>query len=444
MRKAFFILLLWAAAFLANAAFCADNDSARETQHADVSRAISDDLNKSALADVNKSTNPSAHDATEQVKAHAQSAREGVYVVVRYIETHVPAVGSFLGRKVCGMYVGGLIAGAAVFLAAFFAQRFLTRIVLKFAERLFSRSGARGTAALLERLRKPVGAWIVFTGAYVASLIIVPSADVVFVIGRVYFGVLWIFLFWIVWVLSDALFAVFDKKLSPRRDGSANILEFSRRFFRIALVFVAVLLVLDLCGVNVGAIMASLGIGGAALAFASKDTIANFFGSVSLVADKPFVVGDWIVAGNIEGNVEAIGIRSTRIRTFQKTLVSVPNSVLANLEINNMSKMPCRKDVITLGLTYATTADQIIKVVDALKELLRRNVDISPDGINVTFTEFADSSLNIRVTYYAKSTDYSEFMRIKQDVNISIMRLVADMGLSFAFPSTSVYIESQK
>ena len=196
-------------------------------------------------------------------------------------------------------------------------------------------------------------------------------------------------------------------------------------------------------GVKISALVASLGIGGAALAFASKDTIANLFGSISIVADRPFVLGDWVKVGDVEGIVDNVGVRSTRIRTFQKTLVTIPNSVLANESVDNYSKMPTRKVVMTVGLTYSTTADQIEAIIADFKDLLNKNSGVENGSELVNFVKFNDSSLDIQLIYYTYNTDLAGYLDTMQSVNLSIMRAVEARGLSFAFPSSSIYIEKQ-
>lgn len=233
-----------------------------------------------------------------------------------------------------------------------------------------------------------------------------------------------------------------SRKMRNKSSSAYSLMEFLRKVTKCVIVIIALLSILDNLGANVNAIMASLGIGGMALAFASQDTIANFFGSVSIIIDRPFNVGDWIKAQSFEGNVELIGFRSTRIRTFEKTLVTIPNSILAKESIENFTRMQRRKVIQTIGITYDSTPEQIEAVLPQLREALNNIENIAKGDSRVDFWDFGASSIDIRVIYYTTSLDYDKFLKTKRQTNLAIMRTIYANGLSFAFPSTSVYVES--
>ena len=201
-------------------------------------------------------------------------------------------------------------------------------------------------------------------------------------------------------------------------------------------------MVIDNLGYSVGGILATLGLGGAAFAFAAKDTIANLYGSMALVLDRPFKTGDWIMVGNkVDGDVEEIGLRSTKVRTWPKTVISIPNHVMANEIINNWSRMPKRRVKQIVGVTYETKPDQIEGLVEDIRLLLREDEGVDQDFILVNFTDFAESSLNILVYYFTKSIAWLEHMDVRQRINCKIMRAVESRGLSIAFPTRTVHIE---
>ncbi len=199
-------------------------------------------------------------------------------------------------------------------------------------------------------------------------------------------------------------------------------------------------------GYSVSALVASLGIGGVAVALAAKDTLANFFGSVMVMIDKPFRIGDVIKAADFMGSVEEIGFRSTRIRTLDKTLMVVPNEKLASMNIENFTRISdthvnMRRINFKLGLEYKASAAQMDKAVEELRAILAGHPMVSEEGRMVFFSEFADSSLNILINYFIKTGDFAEHMKIRQELNLAIMRKLADLGLSVAFPSRTVYLE---
>ena len=181
-----------------------------------------------------------------------------------------------------------------------------------------------------------------------------------------------------------------------------------------------------------------------AIALAAKDTVANLFGSLVIFSDKPFKIGDWIKTPVVEGTVEAVGIRSTKVRTFAQALVSVPNAVLANSEILNWSRMGKRRIKLILGLTYSTKAIDLQNIVKETKEMLKKHQDIHQDTIYIYFTNFDASSLGVFCYFFTKTTSWGEFMRVKEDVNFKIMQIVENNNASFAFPSQSIYLENTK
>jgi len=197
--------------------------------------------------------------------------------------------------------------------------------------------------------------------------------------------------------------------------------------------------VVQLLGYSVSSLLAGLGIGGLAVALALQDTLGNFFGSIFILLDRPFTVGDWIKVGDVEGVVEDIGFRSTRIRTWPATLVSIPNKTVAGGAIDNWSKMPKRRVVQTVGVTYETSADEMERAVDAIRQIIEGDEGVDKEFIVIRFTDFGDSSLNILLYYFTTATAFADHLAIKQRINLAIMRLLKTMGLSIAFPSTTVY-----
>jgi MscS family membrane protein len=194
-------------------------------------------------------------------------------------------------------------------------------------------------------------------------------------------------------------------------------------------------------GYNISGFLASLGLIGMALALAARDTVSNLFGSVVIFSDKPFEVGDWIKTNEVEGTVENIGMRSTKVRTFAHALVSVPNGTLAHSSILNWTKMGKRRVKFDIGLTYNTDEKQMRNIVAQIKDMLSTHKDIHPQTIHIYFSAFSDSSLNIFCYYFTKSTVWDEFMKIREDTLFKIMNIVKANGSSFAYPSQTMYIE---
>lgn len=249
--------------------------------------------------------------------------------------------------------------------------------------------------------------------------------------------------FWGCYNVSDTthgiMLDVLDKAGIRSEEALSNILSTIMRLIIVLLCFVTVAREWNY---DISGFIASLSIGSVAVAFAAKDALANVFGSLIIVLDKPFKIGDWIMANGVEGVVEKVSFRSTCIRTFPQELVYVPNSLLSNTPIINYTLREKRRIDFTLGLTYSTTAAQIENTVNKIKEYLTTNPYIFNDDIRVHFVNYNSSSLDIRVTCYARTGEQKEYLNILQEINIKIMSLLEEAGVSCAFPSTSIYFET--
>jgi len=210
------------------------------------------------------------------------------------------------------------------------------------------------------------------------------------------------------------------------------------------IIVISAIIILSQWGFNVSGFIASLGLVGMAFALAAKDTASNLFGSIVIFSDRPFKIGDWIKTPEVEGTIEEIGMRSTKVRTFAQALVSVPNGVLANSAILNWSKMQKRRIKMKLGLTYSTTASQMQNILSEIRHYLQENENIHPETIYIYFTDFNDSSLDIFCYFFTNTTNWSEYMAVREEVNLELMKIIENNNTSFAFPSQSIYIEKSQ
>jgi MscS family membrane protein len=193
-------------------------------------------------------------------------------------------------------------------------------------------------------------------------------------------------------------------------------------------------------GYPVASLLAGLGIGGLAVALAAQKTFENLFGSLSLAIDQPIRVGDFVKVDDFVGTVEHIGLRSTQIRTLDRTLVSIPNGVLADKRLESFTARDRMRLACTVGLVYETSASQMRTVLDGLERVLRAHPKIWPDAVVVRFKEFASSSLDIEVMAWFQTPDWSEFQLIRQEVLLQFMEVVEGAGSSFAFPTRTVHL----
>ncbi len=244
---------------------------------------------------------------------------------------------------------------------------------------------------------------------------------------------------WCAFRLVDVGFVMMAER-AARNDSRFDdqLVPLLRKTSKIFVGAIAMLVAVQNLGFSVSGLLAGLGIGGLAFALAAKDTIANVFGSVTILVDRPFRVGDWVTLPDADGMVEEVGLRTTRIRTFDKTVVTIPNQTLTNATVENHSLMPRRRVRMTLNVTYATTPAQMRDLLRRLEELLRGHPGVAPENLQVRFLSFGESSLEVLVNYFTITVDYDEHTAIRQELNLAIMDLLDGLGVRFAFPTRTV------
>ena len=220
-----------------------------------------------------------------------------------------------------------------------------------------------------------------------------------------------------------------------------QLIPFAIDIAKVLTIVLGVVMILgNVFDVNVTALVTGLGIGGVAFALASKESLENLLGSFTIFFDKPFTVGDTVTLGGVTGTVEKVGFRSTRIRTFDKSVVTVPNKNIISTELDNLGARPVRRVKFNIGLTYETSVENIKNIVDDIQKLIDDHPMTNQDG-RVRFLNFGASSLDIMVLYYVDSPDWEVLIDAQQKINFQIIDIVNKYKCEFAFPSTSVYIE---
>jgi len=209
----------------------------------------------------------------------------------------------------------------------------------------------------------------------------------------------------------------------------------------LVIVVGAVYILRALSGKPMSTLIAGLGIGGLAVALAAQDTLKNFFGSIMIMLDKPFNVGQRVIAQGIDGTVEDIGFRSTRIRTLTGHLVTIPNEKMAGSNIENIGQRPSIRRLANITITYDTPLEKVEKALSIIKEILDNHEGLHPDfPPRVCFNEFNDASLNILMIYWYHPPNYWDFLAFNEQVNLQIMRAFEAEGIEFAFPTTTTYL----
>jgi MscS family membrane protein len=197
----------------------------------------------------------------------------------------------------------------------------------------------------------------------------------------------------------------------------------------------------DNLDINITGLLAGLGIGGIAFALAAQDTVKNFFGSVTVLIDRPFQVGDWVVIGNVEGTVETVGFRSTRIRTFYNSLVTLPNANLISAEVDNYGARRYRRWKTHLGVAYDTPPEKIDVLCEGIRELVRRHPYTRKDYFHVYLNEYGPSSLDILLYVFWETPDWGTELRERHRLAVDILRLTHHLGVEIAFPTQTLYLK---
>jgi MscS family membrane protein len=246
---------------------------------------------------------------------------------------------------------------------------------------------------------------------------------------------------WLAWrVLRELLSSVRERSVMAGRTGTGSLIILGERLLKAVITVAAIFVVLSTLGFNLTTALAGLGIGGIAIAFAAQKTLENLFGGVSVLGDEVIRVGDFCRFGDQVGTVEDISLRSTRVRTNERTQLSIPNGSLATMTLENFS----RRDKILfntkLGLRYETSPDQMRYVLVLMRRLLYEHPKVETAGARSRFISFDESSVTVEIFCYILTRDYAEFLAIREDLLLRIMDIVDAAGTGFAFPSQTVYL----
>jgi len=347
-----------------------------------------------------------------------------------------------LAYKVLDTSVQDILIAFIIFFIALVFSNIISKMVIKTLNKITRKTKTTVDDEVLSTVETPLKFSIILVGFYLSKeWLKLPRFDLF--LDKMIQTLATFLLFWFIYRLINKFALIFDRFYSKLgKKLSSDIENFMVKALKILTVIIGVMSILQGWGINVSAFLASLGLVGMAFALAAKDTAANLFGSLVIFTDRPFKMGDWIQTPDVEGTVENIGIRSTRVRAFTQALISVPNATIANSPITNWSKMGKRRIKARLGLTYGTSKEQMQKILEELRNMLKNHDQIHKDTITIRFDEFGDSALSIFCYFFTTTTNWAKFLEVREDINFKIMGIIEQNGASFAFPSQSIYIES--
>jgi MscS family membrane protein len=330
------------------------------------------------------------------------------------------------------------MAFLAILLAAVLMRRLIIAVITSQSRR---QSAKAANKLLLPALEGPAATLAMLLGVIAALAVIPIWAAVPIVVRLGERGALAAVLLWGVACAGGAVIDHFADGARARRLHIAAFIPLIKRTLAAFFVIFSILVVFESLGFEVKTFLAGLGIGGLAFALAAQDTIANMFGSFVVVMDQPFYVGEYIRVAGHEGTVEEIGLRSTRLRTAQRTQIVIPNKTVASEVITNFTRMPQRRVDSTLGITYDTPPEKIQAVLADLRSLLRSDPGVHQGQIVVSLADFNDSSVRVQILYFTADPDWESHMAVRERVNIAILRAFAARDVAIAFPSSVIHLD---
>lgn len=333
------------------------------------------------------------------------------------------------------------IACAIIILLAILLRHVITNIIFHYLKKMAEKTETTLDDKLFPAMEAPTATMVMVVGIFAALTVLQlsPQSDAILnVCGKI--AVLSV----ILWGVIRAGGAILDHAEEMAHQREMTVATFMPLIKKTLLVFAIILGALTIAkslGADVGVLLGSLGIGGLALALAAQDMISNLFGSLVVVMDQPFKVGDTVKVGSFTGTVEDIGLRSTKVRLVDKSLAIIPNKSVASEAITNLARFTGRRVEQVIGLTYDTKPEQMTEIVPELNKIISTDPEVDPTSVMVYFRDYSASSLDIWVVYVTKSADFQTCMKLRERLNLAMMRAVDARGLAFAFPTQTIQFD---
>lgn len=341
--------------------------------------------------------------------------------------------------------LGRWSAALLVLVIFFIFKRIMVRGVLGLLGRVAQQRAQGLLAKVLDAFALPLQALVMVLGVYFAvEILALPDAVDLIVVDIITVAAA----FCVFWALFRAVepFALSLNRFVGRFGAGLgdDLRQFFVRGVKTLIVVIGGVILLEGWGIDVSAFLGGLGLAGMAVALAAKDSVANIFGGLTIFADNLYKRGDWIETPHFEGTVEVVGLRATKVRTFAKALVTMPNAQIVDSPVINWSRMTHRRIKMVIGLEYRTTSKQMEAIVDKLRDFLKNDEDVAQTDVAqmVHLSDFGASSINIDLYYFTKTTDWVTWRDIRNRHIIAFKRIVEEEDAAFAFPSQSLYVET--
>ncbi|WP_232725491.1 mechanosensitive ion channel family protein [Bacillus sp. FJAT-44742] len=332
-----------------------------------------------------------------------------------------------------------------IFVLIYLFRDLFTKYLFRLIIKLFSKTPTPLFTNLLLSYEKPLRFFFSVLGIYVALIYLPLSPGLMETVTTIYRCLVIVTIGWGLYnyfSTKSYLFTNMAKKIDVGED--SMMVPFLSKLFRFIIIALTLTVVAFELDYDINGFIAGLGLGGLAFALAAQDTIGNFFGGIIIITERPFKKGDWIQTPTVEGFIEDISFRSTKVRTFEDSLVTVPNSTLAHEPITNWNEMEVRRIDFTIGVKYSTPKGRLQNCVARIDNYLQAHPQIDNDLILVRFSDFGQSSLNIFIYFYTIPTGWVDWYNVKEEVNYKIMDILKEEGVEIALPSQNLYISSEE
>jgi len=352
---------------------------------------------------------------------------------------------SFLRSGFLGVAYWQLIGLAICLALALLVRAVVTLVVTSWGKRALDRLKFKAGGKQVQKAARPIGTLMMAGVLWYTLPILGLSVGIMMVLIialRVLSALAGVMvLYRIVDVISD----IFERRAELTETKlDDQFVPLVRKAVKVLVALVGFIFVLQNMDVDVGSLLAGASLGGLAFSLAARDTLANLFGGISIFADRPFQIGDWVtIGGSAEGVVSEVGMRTTRIRTFYDSLITVPNATIADSIVDNYGERTYRRVFTTLGVQYDTSPEQLHAFCDGIRAILQANEVVRKDAYEIHFSGFGPSSLDVMVYFFVKVETWSEELRQRHNVFLEILRLARELKVSFAFPTQTLHIASQ-
>ena len=344
----------------------------------------------------------------------------------------------FFAKEFYSNNIGNWAISLAIIVGVLVATKALYWVFGKIVKKITRKTKTKLDDIIVDMLEEPIVLGVTIVGVWYALSRLTFTAEVEEWINKAYWLMLALAITWLLARLVDAIIKEYIVPLTKKTEGDFDdqVVPIIRKAIRATIWVLGVIVALNNAGYNVSALLAGLGIGGLALAMAAKDTVANIFGGITIFTDKPFRINDRVKINGFDGTITEIGIRSTRLKTLENRIVTIPNSKFTDGMVENVSSEPHRKVVLKLGLTYDTTADKVQNGMKALQEIVDSSELVEENSV-ISFTEFGDFALGILFIYYIKKE--ADIMKTQTIVNMEIKNRFEDLGIEMAFPTQTIH-----